>query len=362
MPMTVDASRSVVGTVKVANTRDAWVDVARGICIILVVMMHSALGVEKATGQAGWVHAIVAWSKPFRMPDFFFLSGLLAAGVPAMTKRRFLDLKIVHFIYFYILWLLIITILRGATDIGAEATGLVSDFLFGLVEPFGTLWFIYVLPLFFIVLRIVAQRWIGAAVFAAAILHIAAASFLDGGQYAMSSKISFSTAFDSFALFLVFFLLGYVSKPHLAGFFRSIAEHPWRAFIGLAAWAIIHTLALVSGVSAVPGVTVVFGVAGALAIAACAILLSSSLVARALAYCGANSLVIYLSFVIPMGTARAIILKTGILTDAGWQAFWVTLAAVSLPLLFGRLISGTVLDFLFKRPLWARLADTGPNQ
>ncbi len=359
--MAADAAPLTVRTGNTANTRDAWIDVARGICIILVVMMHSALGVEKATGQVGWVHALVAWSKPFRMPDFFFLSGLLAAGVPAMANRRFLDRKIVHFVYFYVLWLLIITILRGTTDVSAGPTGMIPDFLFGLVEPFGTLWFIYVLPLFFIVLRFVARQWIGAAVISAAVLHIAAASFPDGGQYAMSSKITFSTAFDSFALFLVFFLLGYASKPHLAGFFGSVAEHPLRALVGLAAWAIIHTLALSSGMSAVPGVTVVFGVAGAMAIAVCAILLSSGPVARTLAYFGANSLTIYLSFVIPMGAARAIILKSSIIVDAGWQAFWVTLAAISLPLLFGRLISGTVLDFLFRRPAWAHLAGAGPR-
>lgn len=46
-------------------------------CIILVVMMHTALGVEKEIGQTGFLHAIVAWTKPFRMPDFFLLSGYL---------------------------------------------------------------------------------------------------------------------------------------------------------------------------------------------------------------------------------------------------------------------------------------------
>ena len=32
-----------------------WVDVAKGICIIMVVMMHSTLGVEKAAGATGWM-------------------------------------------------------------------------------------------------------------------------------------------------------------------------------------------------------------------------------------------------------------------------------------------------------------------
>ena len=32
------------------ESRVAWVDYAKGFCIIMVVMMHSTLGVEKAAG------------------------------------------------------------------------------------------------------------------------------------------------------------------------------------------------------------------------------------------------------------------------------------------------------------------------
>jgi hypothetical protein len=32
-----------------------WVDYAKGFCIIMVVMMHSTLGVEKAAGAEGWM-------------------------------------------------------------------------------------------------------------------------------------------------------------------------------------------------------------------------------------------------------------------------------------------------------------------
>src|SRR2546421_9901939 len=33
------------------STRIDWVDYAKGICIVMVVMMHSVLGVEKAAGD-----------------------------------------------------------------------------------------------------------------------------------------------------------------------------------------------------------------------------------------------------------------------------------------------------------------------
>lgn len=52
-------------------TRVAWVDYAKGFCIVMVVMMHSTLGVEAAAGEESWMGALVAFAKPFRMPDFF---------------------------------------------------------------------------------------------------------------------------------------------------------------------------------------------------------------------------------------------------------------------------------------------------
>ena len=35
-----------------------WVDYAKGICIVMVVMMHSVLGVELAAGETGFMHVL----------------------------------------------------------------------------------------------------------------------------------------------------------------------------------------------------------------------------------------------------------------------------------------------------------------
>ena len=59
-----------------AAARVDWVDYSKGICIVMVVMMHSVLGVELAAGETGFMHVAVAFAKPFRMPDFFLISGL----------------------------------------------------------------------------------------------------------------------------------------------------------------------------------------------------------------------------------------------------------------------------------------------
>ncbi len=90
-----------------AGERVDWVDYAKGICIVMVVMMHSVLGVELAAGQTGFMHLVVMFAKPFRMPDFFLISGLFVSVVIDRDWRTYLDRKVVHFAYFYVLWVTI---------------------------------------------------------------------------------------------------------------------------------------------------------------------------------------------------------------------------------------------------------------
>ena len=92
---------------QVTSGRIDWVDYAKGICIVMVVMMHSTLGVEAAADAQSWMHALVEFAKPFRMPDFFLISGLFLARVIDRDWRRYLDRKVVHFLYFYVLWVTI---------------------------------------------------------------------------------------------------------------------------------------------------------------------------------------------------------------------------------------------------------------
>src|SRR5882757_1053638 len=107
MPHRKETLMTVNGTSAGRSTRIDWVDYAKGICIVMVVMMHSVLGVEAAAGQSGFMHVLVAFAKPFRMPDFFLISGLFLSVVIDRDWRTYLDRKVVHFAYFYVLWVTI---------------------------------------------------------------------------------------------------------------------------------------------------------------------------------------------------------------------------------------------------------------
>src|SRR3954451_21699687 len=176
MPLRNDTPTAANGTSRRAPRID-WVDYAKGICIVMVVMMHSVLGVEAAAGETGFMHALVAFAKPFRMPDFFLISGLFLARVIDRDWRTYLDRKVVHFAYFYLLWV--------AIQVAVKAPGLAADqgwtgvawlYAESFVEPFGTLWFIYLLPVFFVVTKLTRRVpasiiWLIAAALEIAHIH-----------------------------------------------------------------------------------------------------------------------------------------------------------------------------------------------
>ena len=324
--------------------RVAWVDYAKGFCIIMVVMMHSTLGVEKAAGGEGWMHAVVEFARPFRMPDFFLISGLFLARVIDRDWRTYLDKKVVHFAYFYVLWLTIQFAFK-APGIASEsgAIGVVEAYLFAFIEPFGTIWFIYLLPIFFVVAKATRQVpwWI---------------VWLIG---AVLETLPISTGFvivDEFASRFVYFYTGYVFAPQVFRLAEAVIRHGWAAAGLLAAWAVLEAAAVFSGAADLPGMSLLLGLIGAAAVVAISALLSKSGWMAPVRYCGRNSIVIYLAFFLPMAASRTALLKLGLIDDIGTMSLIVTACGVVLPLVFHWLVKGTWLRFLFERPGFAHLA------
>ena len=132
----------------------AWFDYAKGIWIILIVMMHSTLGVGEAFAAEGFMHWVVAYAKPFRKPDFFMLAGLFLSYAIGRNWLHYLDKKVIHFAYFYVIWTVVQTTIKTAATSDLDRAGLMSTFATAIVSPYPTLWFIYVLPLFFIAAKI----------------------------------------------------------------------------------------------------------------------------------------------------------------------------------------------------------------
>jgi uncharacterized membrane protein YcfT len=323
-----------------SRDRIDWVDYAKGFCIVLVVMMHSTLGVEHATGQQGWLGSVVEFARPFRMPDFFLISGLFLAQVIDRDWRTYLDRKVVHFVYFYLLWMTLQFALKAPGLLPEHGVlGLGRLYLEAFWEPFGTLWFIYLLPIFFVVTKLLH----GARIPPLAIWLVAAA--LEIAPIATGF-----TVIDEFAGRFVYFYTGYILAPRLFALASGAQAHPEAALAGLTAWGFLNGILVFHGLAALPLVSLGLGLVGAAAVVAIAALMSTSDVFRPLRYCGQHSIVIYLAFFLGMASSRTLLLKTGWIPDIGAMSAVVTLAGVIGALLLFWAVRGTPLRFLFQRP------------
>jgi uncharacterized membrane protein YcfT len=338
--------RSTLAVDDAVDRRVAWVDYAKGFCIVFVVMMHSTLGVENAFSQQGWLHGVVAFARPFRMPDFFLISGLFLARVIARDWRTYLDRKVVHFAYFYVLWTLIQFAFKAPLLMREHGTtGTLWLYIETFWEPFGTLWFIYLLPIFFVVTRLASDLRVPP------ILVWTAAAALE------MSKISTGfTVIDEFAGRYVYFFTGYVAAPHIFAFARRIAQQPELALAGLTAWGLVNGFLVLSESAQLPFISLTLGLAGACAVVSVSVLLAKTDMAKPLRYCGRNSIVIYLAFFLPMAASRTVFLKTGWIADIGTVSALVTLTGVVGALATFWAVRNTPLRFLFERPQRFHLA------
>jgi uncharacterized membrane protein YcfT len=323
-----------------ANGRVDWVDYAKGFCIVFVVMMHSTLGVGNAVGHEGWLHTVVAFAKPFRMPDFFLISGLFLAQVIDRNWRTYLDRKVVHFAYFYLLWTAIQFAFKAPLFVHEHGVaGTLWLYVESFWEPFGTLWFIYLLPIFFVVAKLARSYRVPVA-----------AVWLAGAALEIAHIHTGWTVIDEFAARFVYFYTGYIFAPRIFALAETVKERPEAAIAGLTIWGLVNGVLVFNGFSELPLVSLALGLAGAGAVVSVSVLLAKSDLAAPLRYCGRNSIVIYLAFFLPMAASRAVLLKTGIVTDVGTISALVTVCGVVGALAWYWAVRRTVLSFLFERP------------
>jgi uncharacterized membrane protein YcfT len=324
--------------IQTRHGRIDWVDYAKGFCIIFVVMMHSTLGLEAAVGQNGWMHPVVAFALPFRMPDFFMISGLFLANVIDRDWRTYLDRKVVHFAYFYLLWMTIQFAVKAPAMAADGGYGEVARlYLLSLIDPFGTLWFIYMLPVFFVVIKL--TRRVPASVI-----------WLFGAALEISHLNTGWMVPDEFAARFVYCYTGYIAARYVFALTARAQDKPLLGVAGLLAWGLVNGTLVYFHYEQMPFISLALGLVGACAVVTVSALMTLHDVFRPLRYCGRNSIVIYLAFFLPMAATRALLVKTGVIADVGTMSVIITAAGVLGSLALFWAVRGTWAKFLFERP------------
>lgn len=341
-----------------ANRLD-WVDTAKGISIILVVMMYSVFNVGGDTGEAGFFHYVIGFATPFRMPEFFLISGLFLSQVIARPWRGYADRRVLHYFYFYALWAVIHLVVKIGIASGSPVEAL-TDIAWAVIEPYGVLWFIYLLAVFSAVTKLVyelkAPHW---------------GVFAIGALLQMANIQTGSYLVDQFCHYFVYFYSGYAFAPVL---FRLVAwteSHRALTLLGLAVYAIVNAALVFSpgyavlpneielGWAGFPGVRLILAIAGSVAICVVAAQLVRLPWMSWLRWLGEHSLVVYLVFVLPMSFARIGLEKIGLIHDTTILSGLVIVISILASLSLYWIVEATGRGkFLFERPAWAHLPGT----
>jgi uncharacterized membrane protein YcfT len=324
-----------------SKSRLDWVDTDKGLSIILVVARHTASGVALSLGQMPLIFGLISTlSTPYRMPLFFVVAGLFAASYLQRPLREFLDKKVLHFVYFYFLWSAIQIGMKMALPGGLHEVG-VKDLLLTPIEPFGVLWFIYALPLFFVMMRIMRNVPKFLVIAVALIFYFAR---IDTGW----------TVPDESALRFIFFVGGVYGAPYVFQIadwaHENVAKAALTGLVVLAAIGIVTLTPLIDN----RAIELLAGVAGSIGCVMLVRAAASKGLTGWLSYIGSRSLYVFVAFFLPMALARVVMVKAGV-TNGDLVTLVAVALGVALPLLAARFLEGTHFAFLFTRPQFLRL-------
>ena len=327
-------------------TRINWVDYAKGLCITLFVMAEAVTGYARMTGQSSWMEFAAAWTAPIVLPTLFLIAGLFLPRTLFGSKSTFFDRKVLRFVYFYLVWLVIQTVILYALDLAWHPLTVINQLLAGLVQPASGLWIIAMLALFHLCTWLVRLAAPAKILLVAALAQTAhAAGLIQTGWLAL----------DAFAQYYVFFFAGYYGADLVRRYADRLAEGFSDIPTALVIWAGINTVLVAQNTAALPIVSLVLGFAGAFAIIAIAMLLAQSRHAAVMQYIGRAHFVIYLTYFLPMMAAQTLLARSGLALEPGLTSLAIGLIALTLPLGLHRLVRQTPLKALYRRPKTFRL-------
>jgi len=127
---------------------------AKALSIVLVVLGHAVVGVDHDRPLPAQLDPLVmeplGW---FRMPLFFFVSGLFAAIGIRRSRAEFLDRTLFHLIYIFVVWNVIQFAARyAAGGVANHSVGL-SELLLFPIQPINVTWFLWALIAFYALAR-----------------------------------------------------------------------------------------------------------------------------------------------------------------------------------------------------------------
>jgi fucose 4-O-acetylase-like acetyltransferase len=320
--------------------RLAWVDYARAIGIILVVLGHGNRGINRTAGLT-WGEGYVLLDQfiyAFHMPIFFVLAGYISSKTSGQDFAKFAKGLWWGIILPYFLWSLIWVTMKtsfpGATNTSVGWTAL-TTMLWAPIEHFWFLYHLFFIRLFWYAAQGAVTRSMQLALLAVAVVLSVVLDLL-GPQFGTFSYLGFN---------LFMYGLGALILPALLSKLAAQGSQLMTAGLAaaclVAAVLIIHQLPDLDGTMEFSGLSprllrqilvLVAAIAGVFMTVNLVQLLPQPGPApwRIFAYLGEASLAIYLTHTIVMAMLRGILIKAGFTSSIGILCL-TTIAGLALP-------------------------------
>jgi len=235
-------------TTTATPARLPWLDSARGMAILLVVFHHTIL----YTGAVGVAHPVWVYLNgalnTFRMPLFFFVSGLLAARAVRRDWRTLLRGRVALLVWVYVVWSLTagtwFRVIPNLRSVGGRSW---ASLPWSILTATTSIWYLCALAIFLVIARAVrgVPTWPILAV-------TGAISLVFGADLVVPS----SWAWQSMAMYAVFFFAG--NRLHAPVLAWAQSPVGWPLAVGALAGYVVLTgacfAAFGSDVLSTPGV------------------------------------------------------------------------------------------------------------
>jgi fucose 4-O-acetylase-like acetyltransferase len=140
-----------------ATTREAWVDLAKGACILFVVLRHASPYPPFSEDSPRVLIAFNDMMQPFRMPLFFFASGLFAKKALSMSIGTFVKRKVFQLLWVYVVWAVLFYVaLQWPRDFLRGRQVDYGQVVYIFTQTVNTYWFVYVLALSYFLTKTLA--------------------------------------------------------------------------------------------------------------------------------------------------------------------------------------------------------------
>lgn len=321
--------------------RMLWPDLAKSICIVLVVLWHTTM---KAFPEVGSQSAVDAWTVvneallPIRMPLFFVISGFLFTRAMDRGWGAVLKRKVAPNYYLYAVWVTVGVALFSFLPPITNRTNSPLDYITELALGYATPWYLYALAVYAVATRLLRGSPRLALLLFASIA--VAATVLPAGVPGNMESILRNLVFFAAGAYLPHVVLS-IANGRRAVYAVTGGAAYLAGVVAFHDYDLVGTPMLSLALSCA---AVVFGIAGAS-------LLASTRVGLALSGLGHRTLPIY---VLHTPILAALTIPTLQLTGA-WAYFYpVVMTALVVALSIAAYAAlNRVAPWLFRLPTWA---------